>query len=181
MVYIYSCVLLLANVVFAFGVFASFTYDLYLPACHVQGSYVWKLHSRTLLSPLNRRQRQPAKLWGNATPRCFLILPSFLISPACQPSSDYNLWEVFLLLIAALESSVSLSLLMHKYLIWSQLLKMRRWRNMKGWVLIGARGGLVGAAESRLPSDVCPCVCAGSTEDKSFPDILALCMHSMWL
>lgn len=151
--------LLLANVVFAFGVFASFTYDLYLPACHVQGSYVWKLHSRSLLSPLNRRQCQPAKLWGNATPRCFLILPSFLISPGCQPSSGYNLWEAFLLLIATLESSVSLSLLMHKYLIWSQLLKMRRWRNMKGWVLIGAHGGLVGAAESRLPSDVCPCVC----------------------
>lgn len=50
---------------------------------------------------------------------------------------------------------------------------------MKGWVLIGARGGLVGAAESRLPSDVCPCVCVGSTEDKSFPDIPALRMRSM--
>lgn len=49
---------------------------------------------------------------------------------------------------------------------------------MKGWVLIGARGGLVGAAESRLPC-VCPCVCAGSTEDKSFPDIPALCMRGM--
>lgn len=35
---------------------------------------------------------------------------------------------------------------------------------MKGWVLIGARGGLVGAAESRLPSDVCPCVCARAAQ-----------------
>jgi len=30
---------------------------------------------------------------------------------------------------------------------------------MKGWVLIGAHGGFIGATESRLPCDVCICVC----------------------
>lgn len=78
------------------------------------------------------------------------------------PSAWYANWAVtiicrqgfflVLLLIAALESCVCLShsppLLTHKYLIRSQLLKRRR--NMTAGVLIGARGGFVGAAESRL-------------------------------
>lgn len=85
----------------------------------------------------------------------FSFLPSFFVSLKCQLSSDYNLLVGFflvLLLIAALESCVCLShslpLLTHKYLIRSQLLKRRK--NMTARVLIGARGGFVGAAESRL-------------------------------
>lgn len=35
---------------------------------------------------------------------------------------------------------------------------------MKGWVLIGAHGGLGGATESRLPLAVCACVQAVDIE-----------------
>lgn len=163
----HRCVLPSATFVFALSIISYSMLFWYLNASQPAVTGLIPLQNFIVFlssSALKQLVTPPWKLWGRAR-NLNLVVFSFHF-PFCQPTvpAKQQPWAVgFFFSFFIIDSHVgvfSLSMLMHKYLICSQLLKIRRWGDMKGWVLIGAHWGLVGATVSRLLRYVCIFVCA---------------------